>query len=113
MELDQRGGDGGAVSLDRADPEQPRAHGADQPGEQEEERAPGRHATQPAGDEYRDPQADGADEQVDPEAREWIAGAEPLTDEDRRGRRAERPGEREDVHGLWHDWATHPTRRCS
>ena len=64
-------------SIETNEPEQSAYDGADQADEHEEEGAASRHATQAAGDENRGPQARCSDQQVDPEAREWIARAEP------------------------------------
>src|SRR5439155_17413274 len=105
IQVDEGGGDRGADLLDREEPEKASAHGADQAGEDEEEGSPGRHVAEP-GEDDRGPEAYRSDDEVDPEPRVWLAAAEALPDEDRSGRRAERAGEREDVHGLWHHGAT-------
>src|SRR3989449_4433466 len=94
--------------VDAHEPQEPAGHGADEARE-DEERDPGRgRVTEPARQEHGGPEADGSDDEVDPEARVGAAAAEALPDEDRGARRAEGADEREGVHGAWHESSRTP-----
>src|SRR5213592_2587554 len=99
VQVDESRGDRGTDLLDADEPQEPTGHGADE----DEEGDPGRRqATEPARQEHSGPEADGPDDEVDPEPRIGAATAEALPDEDRGARRAEGAGEREHVDGARH-----------
>jgi hypothetical protein len=97
IEVDQRRRDRRAHRLDAQEAEQATRRGADEASEDEVEDPPDLDRVRWRQHEDGEPQARGADDEVDPVAGERVGPPEALTDEDGRHRAEDRAPEREEV----------------